>query len=541
MRRVRSWLPRLLGGRFDPEVAPRLNERLDRLEPPLSWLVALGGPLIAHIPWLSGRIGAVRDLSRFLLASAELAHPDRELAPTRVVGDPVTSRGDALIPLRIHYQVLVVGSGTGGAIAAASAAKAGRSVLIVEEGPAIAAGQHAPHSAAQSLEQLRSGGSSLVLGRPMSLIAEGRTLGGGSEVNSGFYHRLEGERRSRWISVAGSNEEEWLALECELETRLSVSEAPVRTERHPLEIGAIARSLPVERARVWSKSERGFPEHQGALRTYLADAQAAGARILSLSRVESFTTGPSGIRVSIRLASGERREIVTDELVLAGGAIETPRLLVRSGAARPSELRFSLAPMLRVIAEVGYPVAHGHLPEPVVARSADGRYKFATAAGTRPFLRATLRALGVDPETLRTPLEQLLVCYASFVPEGTGGFRALGGQLTPRMRWSEGDRLDMRRASEELRVTLAAGGAQRLWPAVGQSGVSSVHIGASLPIGGGLLDRDGRLISDLRIRVSDASAMPELPWVNPGGPLSVLALLLARRAEARAARCRSIL
>jgi choline dehydrogenase-like flavoprotein len=71
--------------------------------------------------------------------------------------------------------------------------------------------------------------------------------------------------------------------------------------------------------------------------------------------------------------------------------------------------------------------------------------------------------------------------------------------------------------------------------------VSSVHIGASLPIGGGLLDRDGRLLSDRRVRVSDASAMPELPWVNPGGPLSVLALLLARRAEASAAQSRSIL
>ena len=51
----------------------------------------------------------------------------------------------------------------------------------------------------------------------------------------------------------------------------------------------------------------------------------------------------------------------------------------------------------------------------------------------------------------------------------------------------------------------------------------------------------GRLLSDRRVRVSDVLAMPELPWVNPGGPLSVLALLLARRAEVRAARPRPIL
>jgi choline dehydrogenase-like flavoprotein len=532
MRRPPRWIARLLAGRFDAEVPVALAERLARLEQPLSALVSIGGPLLSLLPQSLRRAPGLRTLERFLLASAELSVHERGSSAPRIVGDPVTRRRAPLLPLATRYELIVVGSGPGGSIAAATAAAAGRNTLVLEEGPALGSGIHPPHSGRQALEQLRAGGAGLVLGSPPALYAEGRTLGGGSEVNSGFYHRLEGERRAAWIAAAGSSEQEWLALECELEERLSVGEAPVRSQNHPLELGALARSLPVERARVWSRLVNRLPEHQGALRTYLADAVEAGARISSGSRVETVSPTTDGIQVTVAIGA-ERRVFVADELVLAAGAVETPRLLVRSGLVAHDELRFSIAPMLRVAAVAPGAVAHDHLPEPIVARSLDRRYKFATAAGTRPFLRATLRGLGVDPDALHYAPERLFACYASFVPDGSGGFTRLGRLLLPRIDWSARDRAAMREASDELRATLLAGGAERVWPETGVSGVSGVHIGASLPVGSSLVDGAGRLRAEPRIRLSDASLMPGLPWVNPGGPLSVLALLLARRAAAR--------
>ena len=68
--------------------------------------------------------------------------------------------------------VLVVGSGAGGAPTAALLAEAGLDVVIVEEGALVREGDTVPFSLDQMERQYRAGGTTAALGRPPLAYAE---------------------------------------------------------------------------------------------------------------------------------------------------------------------------------------------------------------------------------------------------------------------------------------------------------------------------------------------------------------------------------
>ena len=97
-------------------------------------------------------------------------------------------------------EVLIIGSGAGGATTAAVLAEAGFEVLIVEEGEWIAQGSVVPFSLEQMDRQYRSGGVTVALGLPSIAYTEGRCAGGGTEINSGLYRRPPDEVLQRWAT-----------------------------------------------------------------------------------------------------------------------------------------------------------------------------------------------------------------------------------------------------------------------------------------------------------------------------------------------------
>jgi cholesterol oxidase len=96
--------------------------------------------------------------------------------------------------LRERYDVVVVGSGYGGAIAAARLARAGRSVCVLERGREMRAGDF-PSSALGAVGQLQVHRGSRRLGRATGLfdlragddlsVVVGCGLGGTSLINAG--------------------------------------------------------------------------------------------------------------------------------------------------------------------------------------------------------------------------------------------------------------------------------------------------------------------------------------------------------------------
>ena len=95
-------------------------------------------------------------------------------------------------------EILIIGSGAGGATTAALLSEAGFDVLVVEEGTWVEQGSVVPFSLDQMNQQYRSAGVTVALGLPSIAYTEGRCAGGGTEVNSGLYRRPPAELLERW-------------------------------------------------------------------------------------------------------------------------------------------------------------------------------------------------------------------------------------------------------------------------------------------------------------------------------------------------------
>ncbi|MEJ7706643.1 MAG: FAD-dependent monooxygenase [Nocardioidaceae bacterium] len=97
-----------------------------------------------------------------------------------------------------HVDALIVGSGPGGAVSARVLAEAGLETLVVEEGDWVDPGAVESYSVDQMQRQYRNSGLTVALGRPSIAYTEGCGAGGGSEVNSGLYHRPSAELLAAW-------------------------------------------------------------------------------------------------------------------------------------------------------------------------------------------------------------------------------------------------------------------------------------------------------------------------------------------------------
>ena len=105
--------------------------------------------------------------------------------------------------LSLECGVVVVGSGAGGATAAAELAEAGVDVIMLEEG-----GYHPTESftagTGRALRTLyRDGGGGMAIGRPSVLYAEGRCVGGSTVVNGGMSWRTPARVLQRWAEQEG--------------------------------------------------------------------------------------------------------------------------------------------------------------------------------------------------------------------------------------------------------------------------------------------------------------------------------------------------
>ena len=115
---------------------------------------------------------------------------------------------------RVNYartEVLVVGSGAGGAVTAHELAHAGAKVLVIEEGGRFSLEDYGQPSPLAMPKLYRRGGMTPILGSAPIGYVEGSCLGGSTEINSGFWHRAPRETLTRWkvqMDLEGSSDAE---------------------------------------------------------------------------------------------------------------------------------------------------------------------------------------------------------------------------------------------------------------------------------------------------------------------------------------------
>jgi len=141
-------------------------------------------------------------------------------APGLVEGHAVTGA------VRVDCDVVVVGSGAGGATLAAELADAGVDVVMIEEGGHHPTGSFTTDTGRALRTLYRDGGAGAALGRPPIAIAEGRCVGGSTVINGGMSWRTPPRVLQRWAreeAVAGVTPEAMERHFEKVERRISVA------------------------------------------------------------------------------------------------------------------------------------------------------------------------------------------------------------------------------------------------------------------------------------------------------------------------------
>jgi choline dehydrogenase-like flavoprotein len=456
--------------------------------------------------------------------------------------------------------VLVVGSGAGGAITAAGLARAGRTVTVVEEGPWVDADAVEPFSLDEMVAKYRHHGLAGALGSPAIAYVEGRCVGGSTEINSGLYHRLPARLAAEWAATYGIDEFSPEVLDRyadRVESELSVSPVPgaPAPSSAALERGATKLGWRnAEFARVFSYDEQGRGTKQTMSRTMVPRAVAAGATIIPDCRVVRLLRRGGrivGARCRRTHPGGgvERLTITADHVFVCAGAVHTPALLQRSGIWRNVGNGLKMHPTIKIAARFPHPVDHGDVPthritefSPFVAIgcsvSRKGHVAMALADTGAPFAEAL------------ADWENISVYYAAIRSDGSGRVAAVPGARSPLVTYSltEGDVSRLARGLVHLGEALLAAGATELHPSVvggtvvhradelgawwdqvtrARANLMTIHLTSSVRMGENRArtgaDSFGRVWGYRNLRVNDAALIPDAPGVNPQAAIMAVA------------------
>jgi choline dehydrogenase-like flavoprotein len=268
---------------------------------------------------------------------------------------PTPSPLGDLTPAAEHEEcdVVVVGSGAGGAVAATVLAESGLDVLVLE------AGSHHdrcsyPTDPLEALSVLyRDGGLTVAEGRPAVPFPLGRAVGGTTVVNSGTCFRAPERTAGRWRDQFGIDWATGLdGAYAEAEEMLAVRPVDVETMGRNGQLvmeGAAsvgASCGPISRNAGDCVQCSSCPagcrlDAKRAMHvSYLPRAVAAGARIRAEVEVRRITlrdNWATGVRCVLKAppGSGSRQRprpyrVSAKAVVLAGGAVGTPELMLRS-------------------------------------------------------------------------------------------------------------------------------------------------------------------------------------------------------------------
>lgn len=479
-----------------------------------------------------------------------------------------TSDRDASFALPAKTQVLVVGSGAGGALTASALSEQGFEVVLLEEGPNLDTASMVSNSPEAIARLYRNGGLTPILGNQSIAYVEGRCVGGSTEVNSAFWHRLPPDSYYRWKTdflLADFSQEMMQGYFEELEESLSVSY--LKSTEEPRTSALFRQGIEklkwdyAEVPRCQKQNEGGSPfapgGKQSMQRTYIPRALRAGTRLISgckALKVMHRNGRARTVQTSIeRDGSRQRIEIQADHIFLCCGAVQTPALLRRSGITRHIGNNLCIHPMIKAAAlfedDIG---AHEEALPIYQVKEFWPTITIGGAVFSPGFLAMILSENWETMHRAMHDWSHMSLYYAASRGMNRGTVRVLPGVedgVVARYRLSPADQRNLSLGLSYLAEILFEAGAKAVFPSVRSlpmlrsidesrgfikhhlqvtdMALSTVHAFSSCPMGENpdlcAADSFGRIVGFDNLYVNDASLIPDSPGVNPQGTTMAIA------------------
>ena len=475
----------------------------------------------------------------------------------------ISHRGNGRGPDKITADVIVIGSGPGGAVTAAMCAEAGKFVVMLEEGQYLPL-ESAPHfSREEILQKYRNAGVNIGFGAAKLAYVEGCCVGGGSEINRGLYHRtpeavLDHWRRDYRVDALSLPELTPHFAACEKVAKVEYLPGPAPHLSSRLEEGAHRLAwevLEVPRLYTYATDAMtGAPgRKQSMSETFVPRFLNAGGELVPNTCARRITRSDGRWTVHARRTTptGSREiELTAKTVFVAGGAVQTPWLLRRSGIKRNvgDSLRFH--PMLKAVAmfedEINTP---GELEPVHQIKEFDPRFSIGCSMSKRPALALALAAHPQMLEAVDRDWRRMAIYYVQSTG-GIGRVRSLPGFRDPLVRVDLSP-LDLKELADglaRLAEVLFAAGAKAVYPSIpgysilrspadiarlpptlspAQANATTMHLFSSCPMGEDpykcATNSFGRVHGTDNLFIADASLLCSPTVVNPQGTVMAVA------------------
>lgn len=402
----------------------------------------------------------------------------------------------------------------------------------------------------QMRRQYRNAGQLVALGMPAITYAEGRCVGGSTEINSGLYHRPSHALLNGWSSgwsIEGLTGEDIDPI-CEaVEHNLAVSRFPgqVPAASQFLADGAEAlkwKSVEVPR---WFRHDTGTRQSMAA--TYLRGLHVeAGVWVRRI-----ITRKGRAVAAELEYADGRAETVGFDAIFVCGGAVQSPALLLRSGIRENVGRTLTMHPTVKAIAfsprietdpqDVPVTQVREFAPDMTIGGSATNA----------PLLALALLQTRVGIADVGKIGAAAGIYYAAIRSGGRGRIRVLPGLRDPIVSFQlpSADFARLKAAMGRLLLVLLAAGSDRVVASMKgadevqradqipaqvaamtrrTADVMTVHICSSVPMGEDralcAVDSYGASHEVADLYVSDASIVNGAPGINPQGTVMALAI-----------------
>jgi choline dehydrogenase-like flavoprotein len=253
--------------------------------------------------------------------------------------------------MEITCEICVIGSGAGGGTAAGVLAAAGKDVVVLEAGDYYDDADF-DGAALDGFRRLYAeAGFAATADHSVGLLA-GKCLGGGTVVNYCTSFRTPDGVREEWAGagVPWFTSEQYTQSLDAVCARLSVNREHNQVshreqvmERGLRKLGWHVDCMPRNVVKCDAEKVCGYCGYgcavgakQSTVKTWLADAEQHGARLLVGTRAERVITGGDTAKgVEARTRAGHRVRVTCKTVIVACGSIHTPALLLRSGLRNP--------------------------------------------------------------------------------------------------------------------------------------------------------------------------------------------------------------
>lgn len=284
-----------------------------------------------------------------------------------------------------EYEYIVIGGGSGGCVVANRLAKAGKEVLLLEEGPADnSMFVHIPATFIRVIGTdrtfiYRSKASSELEGRATT-IPQGRTLGGGSSVNAMVYIRGQAEDYNDWAKsgCAGWEWENVLPVFKRAESNERLANNYHGTQGS-LKVSDAKHKHPLSLAFIRAAQEAGYPHNDdfngesqagvgfyqtttvngkrgSTAATYLAEVKdSPNVTILTNAKVQRLIIKGNQV-TGVIYKNKNNKEIsvqAKNEVILTAGALASPKILMHSGIGPENVLRSVNIEPVKILDGVG--------------------------------------------------------------------------------------------------------------------------------------------------------------------------------------------